>query len=519
MAAMQLCSSPRKADVVALWAAAAVAGGLLIVRKAVAAPITHDEAITILAYAWNTPVEVWSMAAYPDAGNHILNTILIGYSHRLFGISEWASRLPNITAFTMAAAATSLICLGQLSLRGLVAAGAVACVLFQPIVLDYFALARGYGLAAAFMLVAIWQAQCFLVEKPSARRAVLAQLAAGLAVLSNFALLNYFLVQTAVFCAVIMRWGRPHPGEPPVSGRRRAQLLATIIGTGGILAGMVWLPLSVLRAGDAFYFGGTGTFWSDTVGSLVEDLLYRSGAERDGRRRLLELAVLSVLVAALWQIWRSRTRLWPLPAHAFYLLLLTGIAAATMLQHYLLGVPFLIHRTASFLIPIFLLLIISIAARDRHRIGAAFILLGGLLTVLHLAATYHPERHLAWAYDRDTPEMLEVLSRQVDTPGDVIDLAVSWQYEPAVNYYIRRQGIQWLAPVTRAGVDRRADFYYVIPESQAEFVQWLAQEQGSVSREAGVASASVALLTRFSEGGALYGNRTVWPGESGQKPD
>jgi hypothetical protein len=505
-----------KLALVAVVASAA----LLVVIKAVAAPITHDEAITILFYSWHSPLRIWRMEILADANNHLLNTILVGYSHRLLGNAEWVSRLPSIVGFGVAAAAAIAICRRHLELRNLALASAVALLLFQPILLDFFALARGYGLAIAFMLVALWQLQIFLGERPTAKRLLYAQLAASFAVFANFTLLNYYVMQAVIIAAALLLYGHSREEGLRLDRRRQAALFTALLATTMLLALVIYTPLAVLRAGEAFYFGGGSGFWRETVGSLTRDVLYRGGAVSDMATWVVTVLVVGSLVAAALQAWRDRTKLPQLTPTTLYLLLLVGIAGVTIVQHHLFGTPYLVNRTALFLVPLYTLLLLAMFARNVTGRGYAVLPAAALMAALHLGLAYDPQRHVEWAYDRDTPEMLATLARSVVghaahanpawvATGPFVDLAASWRYEPAINYYIDRKALHWLKPATREDIERHADYYYVMVRDQQRFAAWIGNQPDSAGRErqgwsTDAAPPAVEMVARFSEGGVLY---------------
>jgi uncharacterized membrane protein len=112
-----------------------------------------------------------------DAAHHVLYSILAKLSITLFGLSEFALRLPALVGCLLYLAAAYRLC------RRLLPYGAafllpLALLSLNPHMLDFFSAARGYGLAIAFLLWALhWTLD--YVESPEA--AILRRIALALA--------------------------------------------------------------------------------------------------------------------------------------------------------------------------------------------------------------------------------------------------------------------------------------------------------------------------------------------------
>jgi hypothetical protein len=113
------------------------------------APMDHDEAYTFSVFAVEPLRNALSDYHYPN--NHLFHTLLMHISYRLFGISDWAVRLPAFSAGVL------LTPLGYLLARrlygrwsGLLAGAAIASA---PVLIAYSVNARGYTLLALFNLI------------------------------------------------------------------------------------------------------------------------------------------------------------------------------------------------------------------------------------------------------------------------------------------------------------------------------------------------------------------------------
>ena len=107
----------------------------------------------------------------------------------IFGNSEFVLRLPNLIAHVVYLIFTYLI-VKKISNKPLMICGFIL-LNFNPYLLDFFSLARGYGMAVSLMTASVY----YLMEFHSVNnnnKLVLTFVFACLAVLSNFSLLIYF---------------------------------------------------------------------------------------------------------------------------------------------------------------------------------------------------------------------------------------------------------------------------------------------------------------------------------------
>ena len=137
-----------------LWLGALLLGAIFVVNvyRAATQSITHDEAVT---YAWYVAGPISAITDMIDANNHLLYTILARISVKVFGHSELGLRIPSVVG-------------GLLLFVALWLFGATACraalsfllslslVALNPLFLDFCSAARGYGLATAFLLWAMY---------------------------------------------------------------------------------------------------------------------------------------------------------------------------------------------------------------------------------------------------------------------------------------------------------------------------------------------------------------------------
>lgn len=133
---------------------AIMAASLLIRAPLLDRPMFHDESYT--AVTWAPGPLTYILEDYHLPNNHIFHTILVSWSHDLFGSQPWSVRLPAFIA------ALLLIPAGYGLTRrwyGRVPALSAAALMgIAPIITDYATNARGYSLFMLFSLLIFWLA-------------------------------------------------------------------------------------------------------------------------------------------------------------------------------------------------------------------------------------------------------------------------------------------------------------------------------------------------------------------------
>ena len=193
-------------------------------KRAAEASFTIDEAATYLNYISASPLAVFN---FNSANNHAVNTILTKLAWALAGSSEFVLRLPNLLAFAVYLLFSFLI-LDRFVKNKFVAVCGYLLLSSNPYVLDFFSLCRGYGLSLGFLMASLFFFFSFLDDSVKCspnryRRLNFSLAAAGLAVLSNFSLLNVYLslaVMALAFFAVWNRRDEPQALPPAVLNPR-----------------------------------------------------------------------------------------------------------------------------------------------------------------------------------------------------------------------------------------------------------------------------------------------------------
>lgn len=224
---------------------------------------THDESLSFTIINGDSTY-------IKSANNHILNTKLMKVSSSIFGNNELALRLPNVLSFILYLFSGFFI-LKTIKTKLVFYLG-FALLYLNPFLIDYFSLARGYGLSIAFLSLSL----AFLLEQISlksngteyAYKVLLSMAAASLALWSNFTLLNFFLGVLIVQLFIIVK-----------NKNILVSKLSKIIFFTAILLGLVNLTFSIkmlmqLNDLNQLYFGED--HFLDSLNSIICSSFYRS---------------------------------------------------------------------------------------------------------------------------------------------------------------------------------------------------------------------------------------------------
>lgn len=445
----------------------------MCVYRALTQAITHDEALT---WEWFASGSIWQAFSAYSPNNHVLHTLLVWTSTRLFGVNEFALRLPamlGMVLFLVAALRLSRRAFGN----GTLALIGLGLLTLNPLVLDYLVAARGYSLAMGFFLWGLLATLRWLAREDQEGLLLRASLAFGLSTVSH---LTFALPSLAV-AVVALTWAVLGDGRRLVPALRRLAL------PGGLLAAALWLP-SILRAPGINYVYGTDSLLATSVDLVGRSLAHHetiwpiaTGSASflgliDTIAKLAGLALLLLAAACLRVVakrprgafaQRPSERLMVLATGA--LLFCLGVFLAA---HYALGSLYPTDRWGLSLVLLGSLALTAalVAAWLAGGWRTAPALLGGLVLcsgliqfVVQLQTTHFAE----WVLDAGSRRFVQaVIERESDQPPREVRLqAMHWRVVPSLNFYRRALDAENVLPVPREW-DRSApapDYLVVIP--------------------------------------------------------
>lgn len=427
--------------------------------KAAHASFTHDESYTYLHFV-NTSVMDISSYIEPSTANHILNTLLMKFSQALLGTSELTLRLPNIFAHLL-----YMIFVFKLFDRYCNTYFILFFILLNanPFLLDFFSLARGYGIAIGLMTAGFYY-YCRYIDNQTLYNHILSLVLIGFASLANFALLNIFMILILVhnlFHFIMCR--------KPLSLKTlwNVNMVNVIIGLG--FSTILYQPIDKIIEYKLINFGGMEGFWHDTVGSLANefayDVLY-------GDYIIIFYKLLFISFSILFLLWiikcfMQTNRITLVQKfNLFFGSILFFLITGTIFQHLLLGTPYLELRFALFIYPLFIFMCCFLIAdfmNDSYKYWkGVFILLITAVLLLHTGYAINTTSYYEWKYDMHTKEMLTDLNHAKHTECSPISLGTIWIFEPAISFYRETLDLNWLSVVDRNGLKPEANDYYYI---------------------------------------------------------
>ena len=330
---------------------------IYIFVRAVTVDFTHDESLS------------WQILQGDEiqlitANNHWLNTALMYIFSSVAGYSEIVLRLPNVLAF-----AFYLLFIYKIykHFSGYAPAllFAVPVLLLNPFLLDFFSLARGYGLAMAFFTGAIYYSMRFYLQENRLKYILLACLISILTIYANFSFL------TAVFsvhiAAVILMFFR--------RDRIKTAFICYVLEAAALIPAA--LCILRLKETDALYFGGNEGVVRDTLRTVTISSL---NAGHDFVQPVMILC--GILFLLMFFVRRKQGLL--------YLKILVPVTLILpVICFYLLDMPFALNRAGLYWVVIMgLCILVSLEKKGGSLYGkvlfysqvSALVILSGLVS-------------------------------------------------------------------------------------------------------------------------------------------
>ena len=442
----------------------ASAAGVIVLLAAVMAlsawraatqSVVHDEALT---YNWFAGQPLIQMFNY-DANHHILHTWLVRLSVSAFGVSELTLRLP-----ALAGAALYLAALAWFAWRMLPAGpwrvAAVALGAANPLLLDFFACARGYGLALGFLMLALALVARHLSGVASRTGLAAAGLALGLSVASNLA----FAFPAAAAAVAFLVLDRHGPQASWASrGDHALTMLAWTIPTGAIVF-TCGVPIGALYIGHGSWAGWlndlvNASFFSTQTAVLnpyapIPEIVPAWAVSLAAAAAGAALAATIAGFAA-----RSFRRAAPAPsATAVGGALLATVACLAVLflvaARVFAGINYPMDRTALYFVPVVTLaLMLGLAGWTRRPRAMEW---AAVLIALAVCASYASQLRVSyyrsWKYDADSRRVFDRMEALAGhrPSTDRATVFGAWYFEPSTDFYRLSRGAAWLRFFPRA---------------------------------------------------------------------
>lgn len=405
---------------------------LLILYKVLNVPATTDEVPAVFFYS---EFSFWEIMMFPDnwPNNHILNTLLVKCSISVFGKELWAVRLPNFLIFILFGFGVFRIL--KLLLKPDSPYFLPAAILFvNPYLLDFFGLARGYGISGTMVLISVM----LLLEGFQKRKKGFILLSFLTSVLASYANFTALVFWAAV---VIMIWFYFFIEN---NGQLRKMLKPTLIiflASTAYIA-LIITPIMKMEGTDQFKYWSSGGFYNDTVCSLIYEWQYNSKLLSGIKTHFISGFAGIIILVNIFLLWKQLKKE-KFSLNIFYtswfvaLAMLFLPAVINIIQTIVLGTPNLKGRTALFFYPLFSTVIViavsTLPKFKKQRLNNIFLVL--LLAVLgaNLSHRISLTSVKEWEYDSNTLEVIDYLNDKYD--GEPVSLKTNWIFHPSFYFY------------------------------------------------------------------------------------
>ena len=430
--------------------------------------ITHDEALTYLYYVAKGPRSICSREGY-CANNHILYSLLAWCSVQLFGVSEFALRLPSVLAGGLFVLGAGRL-FGQLAGRTLLAWTGVLVLTLNPLIMDFLVAARGYGLG---LTLSIWAWSCLVatlaaVDGPASRKTQMLNWLAsgtvmGLAVGANLTFLFPNLTLAIAFLGVKLGTDRINR----VTALRDFVLWFAV--PGALWTALLCYPVirHVAAAGssnagatDAHFYYGSASFFQTTQSILVPMLQavpeksWLPLAANDPAWTAITYGVMIAFFALLAPLLYVLHRLIRNPQSrddewSRQYALLAGGAAGLLGLLWLLntckGTPLPRDRTGLYFAPLMLALLVLIVGKCQKMGGwiastSKVVPLLLLALAAHFATQAQADFFYVWRYDAGTKRAYHHFADEAENHHRSLRVGYEWIFEPGLVFYRQLSG-------------------------------------------------------------------------------
>lgn len=420
--------------------------------------LTHDEGSSYLNHMQRGMIEcMFDPGCWDAANNHLLNSKGMAICSTLFGDWEWSLRLPNLLGHLLYIV-SSFVIVYTLSPRYLIRLFGFILLNCQPLLLEFFGLARGYALGVSFELASL----CCLVLlfKQKDIKWLIAGLMSGLlAVYSNFTFIPFFVAFLSSIGFILLTRKKSFMPAHIKYGWVSMMFFATL------MVVTTYIPVTTLSKNAEFQYGIGSLF--DAFQSLQHENLFR--LEWLGGNSLFIfttgflILVFTSIVIAIRQEWLFLSKD---ISHFAAALILVLMISFLVLSHYILDAQYPDGRKMIGFIPILCVLIyqLFIWAADRWRIAVSMTsILLSILFVDHLRYAANFDHTRTWYFDGQTKKFLLNLKADMEKRNTQSSIGIHWVFSPASKYYIKTRQISFSKAerLNEIKADTTFDYYYV----------------------------------------------------------
>lgn len=414
-----------------------------ISNRAVKLSMTHDESSTTNVVDGTYYDVMFAKNMFGTANNHILNSLLLKKSVAVFGWQEWSIRLPNLLCFIIYFIAVVLLMQG-ISQNNFIRLAGVLLFCTPHFIVDYFSLARGYGMAVAFEMMGLYFVIKYLQQR-KAKHLALSFIMSALAVYANFTWLNMLLAQWVVVNIVLVLEKKEQPVAKLAVNIVRINLIPIL--TAILLVLLIYKPIGYLSGNNEFKWGSE-TWWA-SFQSFIVNLHYTHSSfivDYDSRLLLLKLFVLAFVIAGatlfvqhlLFNRWKQVDSFSKYSLFTAVLILFV-LTVSTIAQRHLLNTFYIDGRKALLYMPVLLVLVVALfnwLYSKYAGLAKSFLSVTVAAAVLHFVGIFNFYSCFEWWYDASSKMAYQSIANdKSDLPKTT---AVNWLYWQSMEFYNKR---------------------------------------------------------------------------------
>jgi hypothetical protein len=448
-----------------------VIGSLLVylLLKAYNLSFTHDESLSFEIINGNKLIA-------NTANNHFLNTWLMHVFYNVFGAKEIFLRLPNILAFILYLIFTYKILIKANNLI-LMLLGA-SFLLFNPYLLDFFSLARGYGLSLGFGLASLYflfKQNSFTTYKKYIKALSLSLLLSLFSAYSNLVCINLSITLMIIFAIELFVLLKD---KTILLDKKRIITIVLIFGLNLIFLSFLVVHLLILKENNQLYHGGTVGFINDTLSTLIIRSIYFSyyGEEfwMNIRVAILLIYFITLAYQVYSKVYSNLSRI---------TLILSLMILGSILQHYIFDALYPKGRTSLIFIPIFSLFVYYLSLEIYSKIVTKkvinIVFTSMLFVFLCLPITWHLVDNVnlkyttEWKYDAYTKEVMVIIDENHKAgihKSEKISISNNWLFKPSLNFYRDLFSMNYINIEELDGINKNPDYIYCFIEEKEKIV-------------------------------------------------
>jgi len=448
---------------------------LYVALRAYLLSFTYDESWTYLCFVLRRFIN-YRQFVHGDTNNHLLNTWLMELCVKIFPVSEFILRLPNVLAYALYLIYSAKLVRNLSS--GVLIIGAFVLLNINPFLLDFFGLARGYGLSFGLTMASLYFTYKFINKGGSYISAMIAVLFLTLATFAYFSMLNFLLILSGIL--IVINFIKAVKEKPLNSRFKRVLILRnSVVILLPLVALFYIIPvLNKLKGSGSMDFGGKDGFWSDSVMYLIECTLYqlpRSDIMITIVSTFVAMVLIASLIYILYHVIRKKTN----RINTFFVFIMVSVLlcfVANYTQFKFMNIFYPQGRYALLYFILFALLIIFLFEQLYLQIGMkvakVFMLIISCFVINFLYAFNFNHVH-DWHNENDTKDMIDYFIKNKESlleGKENLNIGVRFQFGVDANFYRVIHHLNWLNYMdTRTVLNPLNDYYYVNQEDTLLF--------------------------------------------------